>query len=742
MIVSFKTTRLKVLAVVIVLVGAMTGATEQSTPPIRLTVTVLWFEDKTGDPHATHWCYAVTGMLTRQLWHAKAIRVLSPGAVNYTFRQLGINKGAAIDGAQAQMMGELVEAQRVVWGSYWRENNQWQVRARVLNVASGKTSAKLTAASSDWFEVRDSLTTQILKELRIRPSEEERQKMARRLTTSPAAFEWYSKAYALYVEGRPIPEQEENERKAIATDPKFARAHLALAATLGSQGKFAQAEQAIRQALKLKPDSADAHLSLGLLLAFQKRHEEAEQELHEAHRLDPDDSESLTRLGELYAAQRKLDGAIAFFNKAKILEPTDASIHASLGLMYAHKHERNKAIVELKEAERLNPESLESINSEQLICQAYRILGEIPLAVEHYERFVTQARKMGLNPEMVGAFEETARRLKATLTPIFIEASMPKVYTEQTLQKALKERLTKDELEMVINPVASTPEMKRWAEQLTKGDRSDLEMAKALFGGLTRRIEPEGGRGKRTAREVLAAWSDPQESFSCQEYAKLFMALARDVNLKAFYVHIDKDYRGKIVIHDCAAVFLDDRALLVDPAYSWFGVPHKKFVILDDLQTIAHHFFQSKDISRCRLAAKLHPDFAWGQLALVRALCGAEKWDEARIALDVALRLEPDRWDAYVLQGIFAHHDGNLEAAAGFLRKALALNPESARAHFGLASALGEQSKLKEARNEFRACLRYKPESEMAEDARRAIVQINELIGVEHTLSEANRLKN
>jgi tetratricopeptide (TPR) repeat protein len=714
---------------------------KRATPPGRLTVAVLWFEDGTGDPQSAHWRYAVTGMLTRQLWHVKAIRVLPSGAVDYAFRELRIKKGEALDATRARKMGELIEAQRVVWGSYRRSSDKWQVSAHVLNVAADKASAEFIAASADWFEVGDELAGQILNELGVTPSEEERQKMARRYTTSTVAYEWYSKAYALQAEGRPIPEQEKNERKAIAADPEFAKAYLALASTLGSQGKFAQAEKAVRQGLKIRPDSADAHLVLGVVLLFHKRYAQAEQEFRQAHRLDPDDPEPLIRLGQLYGAQDKWDDAIAFAEKAGILDPTNASIHAYLGLAYTHKRDRDKAMVELREAERLNPETegVETVNAEQLICIAYKVLGEIPLALEHYERFVTLARKQGLNPKAVSAFEETARRLKASLTPIFIEASMPKVYTEQTLQAALKERLTKEELVKVTNPVAGSPEIKRWARQLTEGAGSDQDKARALFDGLTRRIEPKGGRGARTAKEVFTAWTNPEESFSCQEYTKLYVALARYVKLKAFYVHIDKDYRGEVVNHDCAVVFADGKGLLVDPAYRWFGVPHKEFTVLDDVQTIAHHFFQStgtaRDVSRCRLAAKLHPDFTWGRLALVSALVRAEKWQEARKALDVALSFEPDRWDAYLLRGILVAVNGNLEAAAGYLRKALELNPENAESHYYLATVLLGQGRLQEAREEYRACLRYDPEPDKAEDARRTIAQINESIGLEQTLS-------
>ena len=70
------------------------------------------------------------------------------------------------------------------------------------------------------------------------------------------------------------------------------------------------------------------------------------------------------------------------------------------------------------------------------------------------------------------------------------------------------------------------------------------------------------------------------------------MALARAVGVKAFYVHLEEDYSGEIVYHDCAAVFVGGKALLVDPAYQWFGAPHKQYVVLDDLQAIAHQYYQ------------------------------------------------------------------------------------------------------------------------------------------------------
>lgn len=379
------------------------------------------------------------------------------------------------------------------------------------------------------------------------------------------------------------------------------------------KGEFAQAEQAAHQALSLKPDSAGAHRILGVLSLHINKFAEAEQELREAKRLNPDDTRALIRLAELSVMQRKWDEAIAFAEKARILEPTDAPVHALLGFLYTFKRGRDEAMVELKEAIRLDPEGLDVA---QRVAQAYERMREIPLAVEHYERFVTKIKELGGYTGAIHVFEEITKQLKARLKPTFIEASMPKIYTEQSLQDALQERLTENELAMVVNPIASSQEMKHWAEQLTKDASSDMDKAKALFDALAGRLQTGGDLGTRTAREVFAAWDEHEVSFICQEYAKLFVALARDVDLKAFYVHLERDYKNKVVFHDCAVVFADDKALLVDPAYSWFGVPHKDIVILDDLQTIAHQFYQHGDadrvVSHCRLAGKAASQFRMG----------------------------------------------------------------------------------------------------------------------------------
>ncbi len=696
----------------------------------KLTVAVLWFENKTADAQQAHWHYAIEGILKNLCRDIGSIRLR--GGVDYGRRELGMAKGASVDSVAARKIGEIIEVQRVIWGSYTHEGGRWHVVVHVLNVASGEFCEPLEVDSNDFFEMWDILIEQVLKELKITPSEKEREKLMDRFTTSVEAMDLFARALSLQEEHKSLGEQEALYRKSIAADPNFANAYSNLGAALASQGKLAEAEQMLSRALELKPDYGLAHLIFGGVLRLQGKTIKAERAIRQAHRLWPDESYPLFVLANLYAQRNQWDEVIAFADQARILEPMNAGYHALLGAAYARKGRREQAIAALKEAQRLlEPESMSGTNTELSICQAYEFLGEIPLALEHYERFVEEAKKIGLNPEKVGAFEKKIERLKLSLTPSFVEASMPRIYTVKSLDGALKEKLTEEEMKLVFNPLDSSPEIKGWAEQLTAGATSDFDKAKAIFDEMIRR--PGGTRGRRTAREVFAAWEKAGESFNCQEYAKLFVAMARDVKIKAFYAYVWKNNTGNNITHACAAVFAEGKTILADPSYRWFGVPHKGFRVLDDVQIIALDLSQTRDLKRNRIAVKLYPDFALIHQNLALGLISEGQWEEARKVLERAEQLDPNHWCTYSLRGIFALNDGDMKTAVDYLKKSVEIYPEDGVNHFYLGSALLAHGKLEEAREEFRASLRAPIglEPDEAESARRKIAAINEQEGVE-----------
>lgn len=719
------------LASVISAVSVACGGAGDTAPARRLTVAVLWFENATGDETASHWRYTASRVLSEQLREVKAIRTLRSGAIGFAFRRVPTKGG--VTGEQARAMGELIEAQRVVWGSYRREGGRWQLTARLLQVADGTASPDLVAASDDLFGTCLGLSDQILKQLGLAPSAEERRRMARPWTASATALEHGSRAYALRQGKRPPAECEALLRKAVAADSRFVEALWGLAAMTGEQGKHDEAEQAIKTALALRPDASASHRIHGVLLVMRLRVDEGKQALYEARRRDYDDPETLLCLGKILAMQKLLNAATTALTEAARLDRTDAEIHARLAAVHVMRRDRARALAALREAERLaDPDDVDVAQS---IGYAYDRLGDVPAAVKHLAKAVRLARPMGYAPKLVDMIEARVTLLRARLAPAYVEAAMPRTYSAQELDAALRSRLSREEARLVENPLASSPALSRWAGEIVEGREGEMEKARALFDALASRLQSGQSAGARTAAEVLAAWGTRGETFSCQELAKLFVVLARAIGLKAFMVHVNLDDRGRVVHHDCAALFVGGKALLVDVVYHWFGVPHKEVVVFDDVQAVAHHVAQqdvpSERLRRARLAVKLHPGFLEAHDHLVSLLADGGDWAAARRAFAAAATLAPGHWRVKTFEAFFLAEDGKLDEAAALLQAVVAEQPDWWRAHYGLGQLRGRQDKIDEAREHFRACLRRRPPDGAARKCRRAIAHINEQIGDE-----------
>jgi tetratricopeptide (TPR) repeat protein len=597
----------------------------------------------------------------------------------------------------------------------------------ILNVATGEASAEATAQSSDWFELRDQLVLGILRKLGVTVAEEERIRMRRRWTASDLALECYSKALALRAEQKPRSQGFPLLAQAIEADRRFVEAQLELAAACAERSEFGRAQDSAREALLLKPDDVRAHVYLGKILVMQKQYADAEKEYGEALRLAPDDSMAWHALGEWHWAQQKVEQATVDWKNALRSDPTSAELHAHLAWAYALEGSRENATAELKQAEWYNPES---DSTGLLLAGTYAALHDFPAALQQIDKHLAWMSEQGISAQ-AEAIEKWGRDLRARLVPSYFTNSPPKRYTAQSFAAELKKRLSVEELREVINPIEASPAMTNWAQGLALGAKDDREKARKLFHGLACHFA-SGPGGTRTAQEVFAAWNSPNGVFSCQEFAKLFVAMARAVGVDSFYVHLEKDYAGTIVYHDCAAVFVEGKGLLVDPTYVWFGAPHKDFVVLDDVQTVAHHYFQRPErdpsswLARCRVAEKLHPDFAWGQCMLAEAFLQAERPLDAGKAVNASFLLDPDRWDSYQLRGIIAAQKGQADTAAVSLRKSIALNPDCGPAHFALAHVYLDQGNSKGATVEFHAVLQANPDPAAERDATRHLAELRE----------------
>jgi tetratricopeptide (TPR) repeat protein len=238
-----------------------------------------------------------------------------------------------------------------------------------------------------------------------------------------------------------------------------------------------------------------------------------------------------------------------------------------------------------------------------------------------------------------------------------------------------------------------------------------------------------------SAEEVFAKWNQPGILMQCQQVTFLFVALARALGITSYAVNVQEAWDGDKSSHACAAVFIGSETLLVDPTCPWFGVAHRRFMVLDDLQAMAVHLCMQTDLERNRIAAKLAPELALVQARLCANLINLGHWTEAMQLLPTVLRLDTTGAFSLGLQAGFALHDGHVAQAESLLHQSLRIDPWNSGLHFQLGNAYAAEGKLKEARESYIDALGCPHTDEQAARFNRAIARLagtNEPKGLRH----------
>jgi tetratricopeptide (TPR) repeat protein len=705
-------------------------AAEDKLTAARLSVCVLPLENATGNANLDHWRETARVMLVEQLRDFKSLRVMHWSGVAYGMRAAKVDEKSAVTQDEAMRIGRELQVSRIIWGRFSRRGDDWEVSVRVGKIVDQTVSKELTATGNAWNTVIDSIEGQLLQELESKPGQLHRNQPSLRWAASPEALDLFSQGHADEL----VPAKAEDElRRATKADPKFVMSSIALAAVLATQGKMEPAKAAIEQALALNPAEPEAHQILGTVLLMQNLGGDldgAAAELRKAIDLDADDSEANERLAVISFKRGELDQALEASKAAQQADPFDFHASALLVQAYSQKGDEADARAALADALRLQPTNHVDDN---VLGVCYELLNDSYSAVQRYKHFIQTAREQGLNPDAVNEIEKHIADLEARLTPHFLSLAMPSTYTPEQLAKLLQTKLASNELALVTNPLESTPAMRAWAEKVTQGETNDFDKAKALFEDVTRQFRFDGSNGFRSAQGVFAGMDDKSASFNCLEGSHLYVALGRSIGLKVFLCQVERDYQNDVVYHACAALFVGSNALLVDPAYQWFGVPHKEVTVLDDLQAIGLDYFERGDLdsesalARCQIAEKLYPECELGIFNHLNLLCVLGKWYEARTLVPQAVKVNHDEWPLAEEQGILADHDGNDDLALSLFAKASRLNPGYGRLHFRLAETLFKNKKLDDAKAEYQVALRFELPPEWRSSALQSIAAINEL---------------
>lgn len=185
-------------------------------------------------------------------------------------------------------------------------------------------------------------------------------------------------------------------QRALAAQPEFPAAHLAVGVQLAREGKPADAIPHYRAALAVWPAYAEARYNLGLALAVEGQRIEATQEFEQALRLRPGDADTHFALAKTQLALNRPDLAAGNYEQGLKSRPKDAKALSGWGVALTQMGRADQAIEKYRQALEIDPEDAATHNNLGWTLASQERVAE---AVPHFER------ALALNPG-----HENARR--------------------------------------------------------------------------------------------------------------------------------------------------------------------------------------------------------------------------------------------------------------------------------------------------------------------------------------------
>ena len=659
-----------------------------SNPPPRLVVAVLPFENATGDTACNDWRLAFPALVRSCLGGADSMSLPGGKKLQPVLERSDWTDAKAVDATLARQVARELKAGFAVWGSFQRRTNGWVLEVRVLRTDSDVPPENIRPVAPSPVKLAEPLARR-LAALWDRPLAGDAMERWRMLATqNDAAAAKLAHALALESHEAPAAEQEQAWREVLAADPRCGMTYSALIDLLTGTGQDAEINKLVQQHVRLQPRSCAAHAANGLRLLVEKDEAGAEAELREALRLHPSCSNAVRTMFKLLANSDRWADLVVLMSQAHASQPGADSFRILLADALAQTGDFDGARDLLDSLKDLPPED-ELVD--KALLQAAFAAGRFELAGRELLRLGSQAAtnkyiRSTLDATTVFIGETGGKRTNGPIV-------RPRSLTPAELNAELARRLTPQERALVVNPLEITPALTAEAQRLVVGITNESLRSVALFAEVAQRGRGSGDGGRRTASEALKDSGDPQTRFACQEYAKLFVALARGLGLEAWLVHIELCADGSFAYHDCAALFLDGQGFLIDPTWRVFGISHQAFTVLDDVQTISHQAMQlagKPDPRRLRLGLKLNPEDRWTRLQFVRGMAEAGELDTAAEELRKVQAAGVESWDVHEAAAELEIARARWQPALAELLRAVALNPSNPVVHVRLARVYGQ----------------------------------------------------
>ena len=372
-------------------------APRQAVPAgVRHAVALLPLADETGRPDLAWVATGMPEMLAASLAESPELRVLDSRQVVRTLADLKLPAGPLPE-AEARRLAGLLDADRLVAGRVHAVGGRLRIDLTLAAATPGlpATTLHAEAAEGEAFRLVEQLGSILRQQLEVPPPDVE--VVASR---SPAALAAYAQGAASLSRSDALAAVPALER-AVAADPRYTAAWVALAQARKALGRDAPALEAARQAVEtLGPGvgraAEEARAVEARLLGRPDRAQEILSRLLVRY---PDDVEARIDLAEAYGEQGSLDRAAAALEAAVRLAPHHPRALFLLGKYAILAGNSRKAADDFLVRALVVQNELGSEQGRAEVLNAfgvaYRKLGEMDRAVESYERAAALRKKIG-----------------------------------------------------------------------------------------------------------------------------------------------------------------------------------------------------------------------------------------------------------------------------------------------------------------------------------------------------------
>ena len=334
------------------------GWLQSSRVLLEKSVAVLPFENLSDEKQNVHFTEGVHDEILTNLAKVADLKVISRTSVmQYT-------------GAATRNLREIAAAlgvAHIVEGTVQREGRHVRINAQLIDARTDTHvwSKTFDRDLADVFAMQSDLAEQIVRELRVELSPQEKAAIEERPTADEVAYELYVQAKNL--NAMTVFSSREKEslalvvdllQQAIARDPGFFLAYYELAHThdkvyiVGvdhTPARLALAEHAVETLRRLRPNSGEAHLANAYhLYCAYLDYDRARAELALARQLLPNDSFVFELGGYIDRRQSRWEDSARNFERGLELDPRNANILQQLYINYHYlrRYADGKAVLD------------------------------------------------------------------------------------------------------------------------------------------------------------------------------------------------------------------------------------------------------------------------------------------------------------------------------------------------------------------------------------------------------------